>query len=160
MVLARPLGTGRASSEARDRADRRLGGYLLLAVFSVLAVPALSWLDNVVNHDAAWVFDNIAGFFREQRALGSASWFLWTTVGALIALVAGAVRWRYASSLVIGARARWPCWGSTFRGASHHQLSLTAARTGGRCAAIARARAEPDGEQARRRSRTACGICC
>ena len=104
MVLARPIGTGRANWEARDRADRRLGGYLLLAVFSVLAVPALSWLDDVVNHDAAWVFENIAGFLGEQQALGSASWFLWTTLGALIALAVGAVRWRLRFLVsVIGA---------------------------------------------------------
>lgn len=99
-LILRPL-RGRGTWAARDRADRRLGGFLLLAVVSLLAVPALKWLGDAVNYDAGWVFRNIARFFQEQRELGVRSWLLWAAIAACVALIVGALRLRMRLVLLL-----------------------------------------------------------
>ena len=93
-LLRRPLWAGRGSWASRDRSDRRLGGWLLLAVASLLAVPALKWLSDAVNYDATWVFASLAEWLQSQRDLGVRSWLLWTAAGGAVALVAGGIRLR------------------------------------------------------------------
>src|SRR5262245_16165616 len=150
-VLTRPMRTGRSSWEARDRADRRLGGYLLLAGLSLLAVPALNWLDQAVNYDAAWVFENIAGFVREQRALGPASWVLWTALAVISALAAGAARWRVRLLVpIIGALGPLVMLGVYVLACIYAINSpLSKDTDNGLRTDIARYRADPDNEQVR-----------
>jgi len=93
-LIARPLRTGRGSWSDRDRATRRLGGWLLLAVVSVVAIPALKWLGAAVNYDAAWAFNQLGKLLQDQRGLGVRSWLLWAGIGAGLALIFGAAALR------------------------------------------------------------------
>ena len=93
-LIHRPLRADRGTWAERDRADRRLGGWLLIAVSSCLLYPAMEWLGNLVNHDATWLTHQIEAFLSAQRALGARSWLLWAGVFAVLALIVGAVRLR------------------------------------------------------------------
>lgn len=93
-VLRRPLLVGRGAWRDRDRADRRLGEWLLLAVASILGIPALSWLGEAVNTDASGLINRISLFIGEQRELGLRSWLLWIGGGVGLALILGVVQFR------------------------------------------------------------------
>lgn len=100
-ILLRPLRAGLGAWSDRDRADRRLGGWLLLAVATILAVPALKWLGDAVNNDVAWLVDQIGTFIGEQRDLGIRGWLLWAGVVSGLALIVGVARFRIKLILLL-----------------------------------------------------------
>ena len=58
-IVLRPIQVSRAARgwAQRDRSDGRLAVYLILAVASLLAVPLLLGLEQVVNEDAATILE-------------------------------------------------------------------------------------------------------
>jgi hypothetical protein len=88
-ILLRPLRAGLGSWSDRDRSYRHLGGWLLLAVASLLAVPALDWLGDAVNYDASWVVDQTGAFISAQYNQGLGSWLLWVGIATGLALIVG-----------------------------------------------------------------------
>jgi hypothetical protein len=88
-ILLRPLRAGLGSWSDRDRSYRHLGGWLLLAVASLLAVPALDWLGDAVNYDASWVVDQTGAFISAQYNQGLGSWLLWVDIATGLALIVG-----------------------------------------------------------------------
>ena len=93
-VLIRPLQAGRGSWAHRDRADRRLGGYLLLAGGSILAVPTLKWLGGIVNNDATWIVDQLETFATTQVELGVGGGLFWAGLVAVLFVALGVMRFR------------------------------------------------------------------
>jgi hypothetical protein len=87
-ILLRPVRAGLGTWAERDARFRRLGSYFLLAVCSLLAVPVVSWLGNLVDHDADWLFAQIDTFIERHRELRLRSWLLWvsTVTAALLCL--------------------------------------------------------------------------
>jgi hypothetical protein len=71
-VLLRPVHAGLGTRADCDARYRHLGNFLLLALGSLLAVPALSWLGDLVAQDADWLFEQIGrGLGRTNSAGGS-----------------------------------------------------------------------------------------
>jgi hypothetical protein len=100
-VFLRPLRLGHRNWSSRDRTDRRAAGWLLLAVLSLLAVPALRLLGELIDHDWHVVLRHVEQVFVHQRAHGIFSPVLWVCALAVAALAAGALWFRRKLALLL-----------------------------------------------------------
>ena len=92
-VLLRPLfDAGWPSWTARDRADRRLGLYLLFALGSLVAVPVLAGVGFLVDSDLSAVAEAARAWIYDHAQRGVRSWVMWLVLALAVALVVGLVR--------------------------------------------------------------------
>ena len=78
----------------RDKSDEKLTVYLILAVASLVAVPLLWGLQQVVVLDAKTIFANLAGYLRAEYERGFGGQLVWIAGGAIGLFVVGFVRMR------------------------------------------------------------------
>lgn len=104
-IFARPIFHSRRHTwEQRDRADRRAGFYLLIAIVAFLDMPLLAELDFLVDSDMGTVTRSASRWFAAHYQLGYASWLLWLTIALVLLLVFGLARYRTTVVLaIIGA---------------------------------------------------------
>ena len=102
-VFVRPMlmivRRGRSNWATRDRAGRRLGGYLLLAGCSLVAVPLLVGLDLLVVSSPDMVYEWIRQMVSNQVELGFRGWLFWGVPAAAVLVVFG--WWRFKTGLLV-----------------------------------------------------------
>ena len=86
--------------QVRDRADRRAGFSLALAIASLVAVPVLAGLDFLVNSDVRTLFQTISQWIELQFDSWPKSWFAWLFLLVLGFFIGAFVKWRKATSSV------------------------------------------------------------
>ena len=103
MMTLRP---GRRSWAARDRDGQKLGGSLLLAMCSLVAVPILFGLDQLVVSSPSAVYNHIVETASRQD-FGVRGWLFWAALGAAGLVIVGWRRFR-TGLLVAGFGAAGP----------------------------------------------------
>jgi hypothetical protein len=94
-IFLRPiLQSRRRTWERRDRADRRAGVCVVIAIVSLLALPVLAGLKFLIDSDLALVAETIRDWLAAHVQLGVTSWLLWLAVVFLAMIVVGLVRFR------------------------------------------------------------------
>jgi hypothetical protein len=101
-VITRPISQLRYHSwESRDRADRRAGFYLVLAIVSLIAVPVLAGLDFLVDSDVGTLFRTILEWLEYHFELWPKSWLVWVLLGVGGLLIASFVKFGKATTLAL-----------------------------------------------------------
>lgn len=94
-VFLRPITHSRRLTwQQRNRAEKRAGVFLVLAVISILTIPLLAGLEFLVNSDAENVIRNISESVQYHAQLGIRSTVLWGFIALAILLVIGLIRFR------------------------------------------------------------------
>ena len=93
-VFIRPISQlSRRAWKARDRADRRAGISLTLAMTSLIAIPLLAGLEFLVASDVHTVFHTIDDWIESQFGLWPKSWSIWLLLLLTVVLIAALVKW-------------------------------------------------------------------
>lgn len=94
-VFLRPIRHSRRLTwEQRDRADRRAGASLVLAVGSLVITPILAGIDFLVDSDVSTVVQTLQDWTEWHFDLGVRSWLLWLSLLILLFLILSFIRHR------------------------------------------------------------------
>ena len=84
-LILRPIRKDKLPWEKRDKADRRLVNYTAFAILSLIAIPALSFLREIVHQDASSLWEAIKNFVTAHE----------TKISLLMAGLGLAVTWGF-----------------------------------------------------------------
>ena len=94
-VFLRPITHSRRLTwQQRNRAEKRAGVFLVLAIISLLTIPLLAGLEFLVDSDAENVIRNISESIQYQFQLGFRSTVLWGFFALVTLLIIGLIRFR------------------------------------------------------------------
>lgn len=94
-VFLRPITHSRRLTwQQRNRAEKRAGVFLVMAVISLLTIPLLAGLEFLVNSDAENVIRNVSESIQYHAQLGLRSSVLWGFFALAVLLVIGLIRFR------------------------------------------------------------------
>ena len=84
--------TRRRTWAERDRADRRVGIYLVLAVVSLLLIPELAAIEYCAESGQDIVIGGFGAWIGQHSELGFRSWLIWSMAALLLVLIFAIVR--------------------------------------------------------------------